>query len=406
VEPDSRHVWLEQSENNWDDLLPIADKGLKSGKRGAKGAIFKDFSSGLKTQRDEWVYDASSEALQRKVRYLINTYEATRTDPSHLDRDTIKWDRELDKYLKRGIRKEFDPASIREAAFRPFVTRHLYFDRNLNGMVYQLPSLFRDLANPSVAFLGVASTNPLAALAANKISDLCYLKAGNGGTQMVTRFRYTKTGERLDNITDWALNKFVAHYGKATKITKDDIFHYVYGVLHDPVYRTTYAQNLKRELPRVPLYPDFRQWAGWGKRLMDLHIGYEGVDPWPVTRIDTPDTKARTAGVSPKAILKSDPDSGTITLDSETVISGIPKEAWDYRLGNRSGLDWILDQHKEKTPKDPTIREKFNTYRFANHKEKVADLIARVSRVSVETVEIVEAMKGAKRTPTADAGQQ
>jgi predicted helicase len=156
----------------------------------------------------------------------------------------------------------------------------------------------------------------------------------------------------------------------------------------------SYAQNLKRELPRIPLYPDFRRWAAWGKRLMDLHIGHEGVDPWPVTRTDTPDTKARAAGISPKVILKSDPESGAITLDSETVLSGIPKAARDYRLGNRSALDWILDQHKEKTPKDPTIREKFNTYRFATHKEKVADLIARVS---VETVEIVEAMKGAKR---------
>ena len=397
VEPDSRNVWIDQSENNWDDFLPIADRGVKAGKRGSKGAIFKDFSSGLKTQRDEWVYDASTEALEQKVRYLIDTYEATRVDLDFPNRDTIKWDRELDHYLKRNVPKVFDAASIREADFRPFVKRRVYFDRHFNGMVYQLPSLFQDLTNCSIAFLGVASTNPLAVLAADKISDLCYLKAGNGGTQLVTRHRYAKTGERLDNITDWALNKFTAHYGKAEKITKDSIFHYVYGVLHDPVYRTTYAQNLKRELPRVPLYPDFHQWANWGKRLMDLHIEYEGADPWPVTRTDTPDTKARTAGVSPKVILKSDSGGGTITLDSETTLTGIPKEAWDYRLGNRSGLDWILDQHKEKTPKDPTIREKFNTYRFADHKEKVADLLARVTRVSVETVEIVEAMKGAKR---------
>jgi predicted helicase len=89
-------------------------------------------------------------------------------------------------------------------------------------------------------------------------------------------------------------------------------------------------------------------------------------------------------------ILKSDPVAGTVTLDSETVISGIPPVAWDYRLGNRSAIDWVLDQHKEKTPKDPTIRAKFNTYRFADHKEKVADLIGRVTRVSVETTGIVE----------------
>ncbi len=168
-------------------------------------------------------------------------------------------------------------------------------------------------------------------------------------------------------------------------------------MLHDPVYREKYALNLKREFPRIPFYPDFRKWAEWGERLMALHIGYEAVEPWPLERLDTPDEKARAAGVAPKAMLKADRDNGIIRLDTETQLSGIPAEAWDYRLGNRSGLDWILDQYKEKTPKDPTIREKFNTYRFADYKEKVIDLLMRVTRVSVETVAITEAMKEAKR---------
>ncbi|MEI9420115.1 hypothetical protein O7A70_02860 [Mesorhizobium sp. Cs1299R1N1] len=163
------------------------------------------------------------------------------------------------------------------------------------------------------------------------------------------------------------------------------------------MYREKYAINLKREFPRLPFYPDFWRWAEWGKRLMGLHIGYEAVEPWPLDRLDTPDEKARAAGVVPKAMLKADRDNGIIRLDTETQLSGIPKEAWDYRLGNRSGLDWILDQYREKTPKDPTIREKFNTYRFADYKEKVIDLLARVTRVSVETMAITEAMKAAKR---------
>jgi predicted helicase len=121
------------------------------------------------------------------------------------------------------------------------------------------------------------------------------------------------------------------------------------------------------------------------------------VEPWPLTCHDTPDTKRIAAGVAPRPVLKSDPENGMIKIDAETVLSGIPRAAWDYRLGNRSGLDWVLDQYKEKTPKDPTIREKFNTYRFADYKEKVIDLLARVARVSVETVEITEAMRAAKR---------
>jgi len=112
------------------------------------------------------------------------------------------------------------------------------------------------------------------------------------------------------------------------------------------------------------------------------------------------DDKARDAGLAPKTILKADREAGTIRLDSETTLSGIPADVWEYRLGNRTALDWILDQYKEKTPRDPTIRGKFNTYRFADYKEHVADLIARVTRVSVETVEITRAMAAVPRDDT------
>ncbi len=130
---------------------------------------------------------------------------------------------------------------------------------------------------------------------------------------------------------------------------------------------------------------------------MDLHIHYETVEPWPLRRLDLPDEKSRATGLAPKTILKADKQAGVITLDAETQLSGIPPEVWDYRLGNRSALEWILAQYKEKTPRDPTIREKFNTYRFADYKEHVADLIARVTRVSVETMEIVKEMRSAPR---------
>ena len=128
---------------------------------------------------------------------------------------------------------------------------------------------------------------------------------------------------------------------------------------------------------------------------MDLHIGYESVEPWKLKRRDVADENA--ASGAPKAMLKTDKDGGRIVLDSETVLTGIPPEAWDYKLGNRSALEWILDQYKEKKPKDPTIREKFATYRFADYKEKVIDLLARVTRVSVETRKIVEAMTSMAR---------
>ena len=214
---------------------------------------------------------------------------------------------------------------------------------------------------------------------------------------VVARWRYDEKGDKQDNITDWSLGQFRAHYEKEKKpkrsITKDAIFHYVYGVLHDPVYREKYGVNLKREFPRIPFYANFWKWADWGEALMQLHIGYETVEPWPLERIDTKDDKSRKAGLAPKAMLKANKETGNIQLDSETQLTGVPPEAWTYKLGNRSALEWILDQYKEKKPKDPTIREKFNTYGFADYKEHVIDLLKRVTRVSVETMAIVEAMR-------------
>ena len=222
--------------------------------------------------------------------------------------------------------------------------------------------------------------------------------------QYVTASVFDENTTPHDNITDWALKQFTTHYadeigkGKAArKLTKQAIFHYCYAVLHDPLYREKYAQNLKREFPRIPFYANFWQWAAWGEALMALHIDYETVAPFALTRTDTPDEKARAAGLPPKALLRADPESGSSALDSETTLRGIPAEAWLYKLGNRSALDWVLDQYKEKKPKDPTIREQFDTYRFADYKEKVIDLLMRVTTVSVETVRVTQAMRTTAR---------
>jgi len=392
IQPDRKNDWLNLSDNDWDELVPLVDPTISAGRTTAQHkAIFRLVSNGLKTQRDEWVYDFDKDSLAAKARQMVEVYEATRRDPTFADRETIKWDRELDRYLSKGIPKTFSEKAVVQASYRPFVSRWLYFDPHFNGMTYQLPSIFGHGSNPTLAFLGIASQNPLAALAVNCVFDLCLLKQGNGGTQSVPRWRFNKEGDRLDNITDWALKQFTDRYGKAAAISKDDIFAYVYAVLHDPVYRETYALNLKREFPRIPLYPDFRRWRDWGQALLDLHIGYEAVEPFALTRTDTPDPK-RAEGTTPAVKLKSDPDKGVVVLDADTQLSGIPTEAWRYRLGNRSAIDWVLDQHKEKTPKDPTIREKFNTYRFADYKETVIDLLARVVTVSLQTLAITDAM--------------
>ncbi len=188
--------------------------------------------------------------------------------------------------------------------------------------------------------------------------------------------------------------------GNDKDITKEDIFHYVYAVLHNPAYRKKYEINLKREFPRIPLYDDFWQWAAWGKQLMDLHVNYEKAKPYTLKSLtlggSSNSRRAKGSGVQlppNKPKLKADKDNGAIIIDDKTTLTGIPKEAWEYKLGNRSALEWVLDQYKESTPSDPTIAEKFNTYKFADYKKEVIELLKNVCTVSIETMKIVRQME-------------
>ena len=200
---------------------------------------------------------------------------------------------------------------------------------------------------------------------------------------------FTTTTVTADKITSRSggLRQFQTHYNDK-RITREDIFHYTYAVLHHPAYRQKYALNLKREFPRLPFYEDFRQWTAWGKELMDLHINYETVKPFKLVRKDAESNFT----TPPRAKLKADKLHGTIDLDTHTTLHGVPALAWEYKLGNRSALEWILDQYKVKKSKDATIAERFNTYRFADYKEAVINLLKRVCTVSIKTVEITNQM--------------
>ena len=156
-------------------------------------------------------------------------------------------------------------------------------------------------------------------------------------------------------------------------------------MLHDPVYRHDYRVDLLREFPRLPFYHDFHLWRDMGRELLDLHIGFEQVEPYPLERVDL-------EGQPSRVVLRADREQGAIVLDDRTTLRGVPPEAWEYQLGSRSALEWVLDQYRERKPRDPTIAERFNTYRFADHKERVIDLLRRVCAVSVKTVEIVGRM--------------
>ncbi len=398
--------WAEISDGGFSEGLPLVASKLSGSKKERRDpAIFSLSSFGAVSNRDDWAYDRSVENLCDKVKFYISVYtETLRKLPNDKSVDLldyfdyrIKWAADLRGYAKSRTPIDFDSDKIVDTLYRPYSKRAHYFSSNLNWSLYKMPEFFPGGApgNRAIFFTDRGGRNPFSVLGTDTVGDL-HLCASADGFQAVARYRYLKSGERVDNITDWALNKFVARYGKKG-VSKDTIFTYVYAVLHDPVYRETYALNLKREFPRIPFYPDFARWSAWGQALMDMHIGYEDVAPWPVERVETPNPK-RAEGTSPKPILKSLPDQGIVRIDEDTQITGIPPEAWDYRLGNRSAIDWVLDQHKEKTPRDPTIREKFNTYRFADYKESMIALLAKVVRVSVDTVAITQAMRGLDRT--------
>ncbi len=405
VRPDAKSNWLNVTSNDFDQLISLGDRDTKAAESPSRErAIAKVFSLGASTNRDEWVIDLAEEPLFERMKFFVARYGEVK--PSAPDYGSVvKWSRNLKRRFEQGRREAFSRSYLKATLYRPFVAMQMYDSPLFVDERGATSETFPDQQTSNRAICIIAGDRqPFTAVASGLVPNLNLYSAD--ATKYITLWRFGADGKRVDNITDWALKQFQQHYhpGKGRKpaaITKEAIFHYVYAVLHDPVYREKYALNLKREFPRIPFYGStvahFEQWAAWGAALMELHIGYEAVEPWATTRTDTPDTKARAAGQAPKPVLKSVPEEGRILIDSETTLAGIPPEAWAYQLGNRSALDWVLDQHKEKKAKDPTIREKFDTYRLADHKERVITLLQRVARVSLETVRLVGELKAGPR---------
>ena len=394
ITPNTRYDWINLPETNFPELIPLISNATKYARtQGQERAICRLYSLGISTNRDEWVTDWNRGALARKASYLVGQYQHYIADGFPICPD-IKLSRNLKRRAAAQRAEAYTAERVADYQYRPFTQLFLYDSHLFIDERGSADDLISNKANRYICFIGDATEKPFSVLAAGDLVDLNFLSAAAAGTKIIPRYR-----GKIDNVTDWALEQFQAHYETDKEarrpITKDAIFYYVYGVLHDPTYREKYELNLKRQFPRIPLYADFWRWAAWGERLMALHIGYETVEPWPLSRVDVLDQHSREAGLAPRTILRADKTAGSILLDSETHLRGIPKEAWDYRLGNRSALEWVLDQHKEKTPRDPTIRERSNTYRFADHKERVIDLLMRVTRVSVETMAIIAAMRSA-----------
>ena len=370
IRPDPRYTWLTEGlHTEFETFIPMGTKEAKAGKSEAVDVIFRIYSCGIVTARDAWAYNFNRNALTENMRRTIESYneqvlkwkhredrEANVDDFVVYDDLKISWSSALKQKLQGGQIAEFADSKIRQSFYRPFTKSNLFFDRVMNQRVFVLPSIFptpETEAENRMIWLKVGAAWPMFALMIDKISDTL----PQSGSQCFPFYTYDEDGtNRRENITDWALEQFRTHYQDNT-ITKWDIFHYVYALLHHPDYRERYQANLKRDLPHIPFGSDFWGFAKAGQRLGEIHVGYEDVDAYPLRFIENLERpidlspRLRGGGLWRVEKMKLSKDKTQLVYNDFLTLEGIPAKAFDYRLGNRSALEWVIDQYRVKTDK-------------------------------------------------------
>ena len=293
----------------------VPDGTVKDSLRMARGywqaKDFKLHSLGIASNRDKWTFDFDENTLSDKAYFFCRAYRnemqrfiaeqpEVSTVSDWVDR-SIKWTAELEAHLVKGNDLAFTTNNIVSALYRPFVVQHCYYAPIITHRRYQQPQIFphNDLCqNIVICFPGIASNKPFSVLATNRIFSLDLLEK----TQCLPLCRYTPNGGQVSNITEWGLQQFQQHYGDDS-ITAEDIFAYTYAVLHDPAYREKYAVDLLREFPRLPFYPDFPLWTRMGQDLLDLHVGFESAEPYPLEGVEQ-------SAPPGKAVLRAEKERG------------------------------------------------------------------------------------------------
>lgn len=408
----NKNLWLtEGMADDWDTHIPI---GSKEGKITGTGVILQNFSRGSETCRDRWVFNDDISTLQKNMKATIEEYnnhvyryrdmsiKPAVDDFVNNDETKLSWSRNLKTDLRRGRFAEYNESKIRLALYRPFHQTHLFFDAVMNQEVNQLPRMFPLPVSPNVVItVPSAGSNTASFLACKYIPDLNFV-AASSPVQCFPLFIYDVDGtNRRDNITDWGLEHFRTHYN-APSITKLDIFQYVYGILHDSAYRTKYAANLRIELPRIPFAADFHKVAEIGKRLMELHVDYEDQPEFPLAEIWTlpkgyrPEygqevTKVAQVPLAERyrvtKMKRNKKDPTQLIVNDFLTLTGIPANVDEYKLGNRSALDWVVDQYQISTDKRSGITNDPNR---EDDPMYIVRLIKKVVTVSVETSLLIQ----------------
>jgi predicted helicase len=429
--PNEGGDWINQRNEEFEEFTPLwtrfGDKELQ---------FLTTASYGIVTNRDSWAYGFDSKALKEQMTRMIAEYDSRVTkfvegeisysQAIEAPKSSISWTRALKSDLRKGKHARFSKTNMVVSYYRPFSRQWLYFDRQFNEMVYQIPYLF---PSPERKNMGFVLTTPAShfpgfeALMVDSIPDLHTLDTG----QFFPRYSYEKrvaddnqlagldgddTDEytRVDNVTDGILADYRATYGAASDrdITKDDIFFYVYGLLHSPEYRERFASDLKKMLPRIPKVKDFWAFAKAGRELSELHLGYEEIEPWALEEVVDGEVSIRPqaaystngegdelfhvvkmhyGGKRPKL------DKSRVVVNEHLELRGIPDEAHEYMLGSRSALDWILERYQIKKDKPSGIVNDPNDWGKEHADPRyIVDLVKRITRVSVETVRIVKSL--------------
>lgn len=452
ITPNKEGDWLNQRSEEFETWPVIGEK------KGTSRKIFNVFSAGLQTNRDAWVYSFNKLRLEEQLLAFGRTYEQARAEfhkqellgngkgeslvadflqfnPTFADASRIKWSRSLRNSVYRNTKFDFVTGRIVKGLYRPFCSQHVYYDRLLNHERSQLPSMFPTPQQSNIGFYIPAvssAAREFNSIATDLLPDLCL--SGSGSGQYFPRFTWAaaeaddgglfgegsvaKQGEasiygsigevvdgyvRVDNITDEIKALYREPLG--SDITGDDIFHFVYGKLHDPGYRTKYAADLKKMLPHIETpssRAEFDKFAAAGQELMDLHVNYESVEPWPLDiQVKGDESDRETWRVlKMKWAKRKDAETGKnvndvtkLIYNKRVTISGIPAEADEYMLGSRSAVAWLIDRYQVKKDKASGIVNDPNDWADeVGNPRYIVDLIGKVVRVAMETVRIVDGL--------------
>uniref|UniRef100_UPI0035D01B9A type ISP restriction/modification enzyme n=1 Tax=unclassified Bartonella TaxID=2645622 RepID=UPI0035D01B9A len=436
ITPDEHGDWINQRDDSFKIFLAIGDK------RNHDKKLFETFSLGVVTSRDAWAYNASRKALSKNMSNMIVFYnsEVERFNDTYIHADRkarikavdnfvnidatkISWSSSLKQELTRGSFFEFESGCLVQTLYRPFTEQWLYYNRIFNHRIYQMPCIFpmeKAIENKVIQITGIGAMNDFSTFMSKAVPDFKVIENG----QCFPRYFYENTTvskgknkqqshlftedsqtaglQRRDAITDEGLAHFKAAYPNET-ITKDDLFYYVYGILHSEDYRARYADNLSKELPRIPCVKtadDFWKFVTAGRELGHLHVNYEDVEPYPVNfkkgnpKLTDISNLEKFYYVTEMKFAKAgkEKDKSTVIYNSNITITDIPLEAYEYIVNGRPALEWVMGRQCVKTDKKSGIVNDANRYAVetVGNPAYPLELFQRVITVSLETMKIVK----------------